>query len=66
MTVMCQIVKSNQGYEGVILTPAGVTVYNTGFCGCAEDADGLMEAVILRNGWRVVPFGFPGMGGGAT
>lgn len=56
MQVMCQIVRSDRGYEGVIQkSDTGETVYNTGFQNCAEDADGMMESVILRNGWNVVP-----------
>ncbi len=55
MTVMCQIVQSDSGYEGIVQTESGVVVYNTGFQGCAEDADGEMARVILNNKWRVVP-----------
>ena len=53
MTVQCQIVHSDEGYQGFIVNESGVTVYQTPFVGCAEDADGLMEVVILRNGWEV-------------
>lgn len=57
MTVMCQVVWSERGYEGVIVDEATFeTLYNTGFQCCAEDCDGLMEGVILRNGWKAVPW----------
>ncbi len=59
MTVKCQIIQSERGYEGVIVNLSGITVYNTGFQGCAEDADGLMECTIIRNGWKVVPWSGP-------
>ncbi len=55
MTVMCQIVRPDKGYEGVVEdSKTGQTVYNTGFQRCAEDAEGLMEGIILRNNWEVV------------
>lgn len=53
MKVKCQIARSDRGFEGVITDRFGVTLYNTGFQGCAEDADGLMEIVILKNKWEV-------------
>jgi hypothetical protein len=63
--VRCQIVYSDCGYEGVIQeAQTGKTVYNTGFVGCAEDADGFMECTILRNGWEVLPGGVPVSTGG--
>jgi hypothetical protein len=56
MKVMCQIVNSDHGFEGVIQNAdTGETVYNTGFQSCAEDADGLMEGKIVQNRWDVVP-----------
>lgn len=56
MTVKCKIVRSERGYEGVIVNESDVTVYNTGFCSCAEDAESRLEVVILRNGWKAVPW----------
>lgn len=56
MTVRCQIVRSERGYEGVIVNESLVTVYNTGFCSCAEDAESELENVILRSGWEAVPW----------
>lgn len=57
MVVVCQIVKSDYGYEGVIQdVQTGKTLYTTGQQGCAEDADGFMEIAILRNGWQVQPY----------
>lgn len=58
ITVMCQIVNSDRGFEGVIQNAqTKQTLYNTGFQECAEVADGMMETVILRNvsTWQVVP-----------
>ena len=53
MKVRCQIVRSDKGYEGVITNESGVTVFNSGFCDTAEDADAEMERIILRNKWNV-------------
>jgi len=55
--VMCQIVRSDRGYEGVIQNAeTGQTLHNTGFQPCAEEADDQMKLVILRNRhWTVVP-----------
>lgn len=56
MTVMCQIVRSDRGCEGIIQqATTNQTVYNTGLCECPEDAESMMESTILRNKWDVVP-----------
>jgi hypothetical protein len=54
--VRCQIIGTSEGYQGVITDArTGETLFDSGFQGCPEDCDGLMEAAILRHGWRAVP-----------
>lgn len=56
MTVYCQMVRSDEGYRGVIVNEAGDTIFLTHFEGCAEDAEAMLESAILQRGWTAKPW----------